>query len=104
MNDDILDDYVTTPRMHGTLTPEYIYENSGHRLLCGNCKTFRRTSAEWTGSDPMLRITCKTCGSYEDFVVTETGLIPKKFADLTRKFSMKRARQILGGKKDAGKS
>ena len=30
---DILDDYAQSPRPRGTLTAEYVYWNSGHRLL-----------------------------------------------------------------------
>ena len=83
---------------NGSLTSKHIYENSGHRLLCSKCRVFRRTLAEWV-EGPMLRITCKTCKTNEDFVVTDEGLVAKKFFELSRSFMRGRIHEILGGKK-----
>jgi len=97
---DVLDDYVESPRAHGGLTPEYIYSNSGHRLLCKNCKKFQRTSADWV-EGPVLRITCKICKTYEDFVVTEDGLMPEWLKQNVKSFVMSRARKLLRHNGDA---
>ena len=91
---DILDDYAQSPRPRGTLTAEYVYWNSGHRLLCPKCKKFQRTSADWTDG-PVLRVICKVCKTYVDFVVTDEGLTPKWFDGHIRSFTMARVRGLL---------
>jgi hypothetical protein len=93
MSDDVLDDYVE-PSRQGGLTPKHVYENSGHKMLCSTCKKFQRTSADWA-EGPVLRVTCKVCKTYVDFVVTDAGLVPKWFDAHVRSFTMGRARGLL---------
>jgi len=91
---DVLDDYVESSR-HGGLGVKYVYENSGHRMLCWNCKKFQRTSADWI-EGPALRVVCKMCKTEVHFVVTDAGLTPKWFDAHIRAFTMARARALLG--------
>ena len=98
---DVLDDYLSQPRA-GTeaLTPEAVYANSGHRLLCGKCKVFRRTSITLIAvpdETPLMRIRCKKCDHFEDFVPTHDGWTPKWFADLLHGYMRVRAQEILNG-------
>ena len=80
---------------------QYIYENSGHRMFCPKCQTFRRTKSELQQDLTTLRVTCKKCDAYSDFVLRRDGLVPKWFADVTRQFAKARAREFL--REEAGK-
>ena len=92
MSDDGLDQFISPTR--DGISSQYVYENSGHRLLCPRCKKFQRASADWI-EGPTLRIACKVCGAREDFVLRDTGLVPKSFNSIVQEFTMKRARNIL---------
>lgn len=80
----------------GLLSESHVHQHSGHRLLCRACKDFQRTKVELvSGAPPVLRITCKTCGSQTDFELRGTGVMPKPFSERIRKFALARAKQIL---------
>lgn len=83
----------------GMLSEGHVYQHSGHRLLCRTCNDFQRTKAELVAdvTPPVLRITCKTCGTYSDFELRKMGVIPKLFSERVRRFSFSRAKQVLGG-------
>lgn len=101
---DVLDEYLSKPRSSGdSLTPDNVYQNSGHKLLCPTCKKFQRTSIDLiVKGGPILRVRCKVCGTSEDFVPTKDGWIPKWFDEQIRTFARKRTISILGGKINGG--
>ncbi len=104
MSEELLDEVIGSPRTAAaTLSPEHVYANSGHRLLCPTCKSFQRTKIEFV-EGPMLRVMCKVCGTYEDFVIDrESGFVPKWFVESRRTFAFLRVTELIGsgGKKDA---
>jgi len=81
---------------------EYEFERySGHKLFCPKCNKFKRAAITLEDKfEPVLRVTCKACGYAEDFVSTDlSGLLPKWYRDITRKFTMRRAREVLRGRR-----
>lgn len=102
MSEDILDSYLTKRPGTGAelLTPDEVYANSGHRLLCPKCRKFQRTSIDLL-EGPVLRIRCKVCGTTEDFVYMRDGWTPKWLAERMQDFARRRAYEIAGGKTDA---
>ena len=85
---------------NGVITPEHVYENSGHRLLCWGCRDFQRASIDLVVADkvPFLRITCKTCKTSQEFDVRRDGsFMPKEFAVVFNRYAMRRARTFLRG-------
>ena len=93
---DVFDDYpVVAGTAAGLLSERFIEKNSGHRLLCRECGEFRRTRAELIASPAALRITCKSCGAYSDFVPVAGELMPAAFAKRVRRFTFARFMEVL---------
>ncbi len=97
----ILDEYLENGRgavVAGPLTSEYIERHSGHRLWCRTCRQFERCKIEAMVAESkggFLRITCKACNTFSDFVQYQATFVPKWFADATKKFALVRAREFL---------
>lgn len=85
------------------LDPTYVRGHSGRTLFCARCKAFHRTSAELLRREDgvnVLRITCRVCGYYEDFVGRSGGaLVPEAWEKAIVRYMQRRAKQALGGGK-----
>lgn len=96
---DIFDEYSSAKRTEEAFNPEMITANSGHRLLCRTCRTFRRTGIDTVRRDDghdVVRITCKTCGASTDFVLRDVGtLMPEPWAKRQMVFAKRRTLQFL---------
>lgn len=96
---DIFDEYSAAKRTEEAFNPEITVANSGHRLLCKECRAFQRASIDAVrredGHD-VLRIRCKTCGAQTDFVLRDdASLMPEPWARQEMAFTKRRMRAFL---------
>jgi hypothetical protein len=93
---DVLDRAVSPTRPDSEITKDEVLQHSGHRMLCPKCKMFRRAETTFIPGG-MLRIACKVCKTFSDFVIRKEGFVPKNFDARIRSFAKKRVRDLLGG-------
>jgi len=99
-NDNILDRYLNPKTSNNVLMKKHASENSGHRMFCPDCHSFQRALITFVPGG-MLRIQCKVCNKYSDFVIRREGYVPEQFGRLVLAYAKARVRGFFGEKKNA---
>lgn len=87
----VLDQYIEKQ----TSQPVVARLNQGHRMLCPKCKTFQRHEATIDKDDLSITYTCRTCGTFDRFVLTKFGYVEQGLRKRLREFAYQRAVEEL---------